>query len=184
MTAYAYCRPWGKRLVTVSGSTTLGSNDDGTVTASCPSGTRAISGGFEGLSSGGIFLIHSSHRTSQRTWSATGVNFGSGTVADFTAPVYCVEGGKRLKVDSASTTVPAIAGGVYGTAATTAKCPKRRRVLSGGFEGTVSDGTTIGDVFPHTSRKAGARRWRVEAINSSMNPGELTAYAYCEKRRK
>jgi hypothetical protein len=184
--AHAYCRAQAKRLETESESTTIDFLEANTLTATCEPGRRAVSGGFEGdnAPSEGFFLVHSSHRTDARTWSATGVNFGLATDADFSVFVHCLKGGKRLTTESASTSVPENVGDDYGAAAATAKCPKGRQAVSGGFEGSPF-GDSAGDVFPHISRKVGGRRWKVEAVNSNSGAsGTLTAYVYCEKKKK
>jgi hypothetical protein len=68
------------------------------------------------------------------------------------------------------------------TAEMVARCKRRQRVVSGGF-GSPDDSGQATPKFL-TSRREGKRGWNVLAIQGNNGfPTEVTAYAYCEKKR-
>ena len=61
--------------------------------------------------------------------------------------------------------------------ATTARCPRGTRVLSGGYDSSFSSGALL----PHVSMRTGPRSWRVSAYRVGGGSGKLklTVYAKC-----
>lgn len=94
LTAYAYCKSPGPKLVTASKDTTL-SSDFVTTTVPCPNGGRALSGGFDGhfkvvnneIRAAGAL---DSKRTDRgRSWSTKALSVSSPNEATLTTYAYC-----------------------------------------------------------------------------------------------
>jgi hypothetical protein len=151
-------------------------------TAECKRGFTAISGGFDGPAfraegDGPYQIPIESRRQSKRAWTSTAYN--DGTAGEFVVFVNCSDELRKLKTRSSSET---IAGGdAVGRA--TARCPRRAEAVSGGFDAGVDD--TDGDalVFVFESRRRGKRAWSVSGQNNANEPLDLTAFAYCAKRK-
>jgi hypothetical protein len=172
LTAFAYCRD--QRLKRRSKATTVAQNEVGSVTAKCPKGTRAVSGGFEGDDES-YFELRSSQRKGGRGWEVSGHNYGQ--PGELEATVYC-RAGPKLKTASASGTVSYanFPDDVY--TALEASCPRGRTSVSGGFE-------TDGPAVVRDSAKLG-KGWRLAATASAVLPFEtiaVTVFAYCEKKK-
>ena len=80
----AYCTQLKGKQITVSAKADVAENSIGTATATCPSGYRAVSGGFDSpgfdLNGGGHVLTLTSIRLGDNAWQVSGVNpdFGGG----------------------------------------------------------------------------------------------------------
>jgi hypothetical protein len=177
LTSFAYCRD--QKLKRRHKAITVGLNEEATVTAVCPKGTKAFSGGFraEPLSAGPFFYIRSSHKAGGRKWAVSAINYGD--PGELAADVYC-RAGKKLKTASATETVSraSFPDNVY--AAPQADCPRGRTSISGGFEidglASIRDSAKLGN------------DWRIAATASpTMAPFPtvpVTVFAYCEKKRR
>jgi hypothetical protein len=89
--------------------------------------------------------------------------------------------GAALKTKSASTTV----GEFPDAGSATAKCKRGSESVSGGFDNTDFDPDFAppgAAVFNFASSREGKRKWTAAGNNSGTDPGELIAYAYCDKR--
>jgi hypothetical protein len=188
LVSYAYCLD-AKRLKERSGSVLIpgftgAESPTGTATATCKAGEKVIAGGFDN----GDFVIeevellaYSSHKQGKRSWSASAVNYDNdpGTL---TAYAYCREGkGTKSKSDEVT-----IAEFEVGSA--TARCKKRQKLVSGGFDAPDFGPDFVGDdsqILPHVSMKTGKRKWTASGFgNATGEAGTFTAYAYCEKKTK
>jgi hypothetical protein len=172
LTSFAYCR--GQRLKKRSKTTTVAQEEIGSVTAKCPKGTKAVSGGFEG-DDGSYFELRSSRRAGGRRWEVSGYNYGQ--QGELKATVYC--GGTSLKTAAASGTVSYAnwPDDVYTDLE--ARCARRRTSVSGGFR-------TDGFAVVRDSAKLG-NGWRLAATASPVVPFEtvdVTVFAYCEKKKR
>jgi hypothetical protein len=174
LTSYAYCRD--AKVRARSSETTLEGNETGSATARCPRGTKVFSGGFEnpefGESQDVAILPFESRKTGRREWtvSATNLADGDGTLV---VHVYCREG-KGLK-----TVEQDVFNDVEDTWELTPQCQRGKRVVSGGFDYTISIDGSDGP-FIYSSHKVGKREWQVEGFNRN-EAATFTAYAYCEK---
>jgi hypothetical protein len=177
LSSFAYCRD--QKLKRRRKAITVEQNEEATVTAACPKGTKAFSGGFEAepLSAGPFFYIRSSQKAGGRKWEVSAVNFGD--PGELKADVYC-RAGKKLTTASATDTVSRTGFPANVYAAPEAECPKGRTSVSGGFEidgfASIRDSAKIGD------------DWRIAATaNPTGAPFPtvpVTVFAYCEKKRK
>lgn len=146
-----------------------------TVTARCPKGQVLMSGGyqrFDFLGDGGNYPTES-RAVGQKAWRVTGTAYG-GYGGELTAIAYCARSKRPLLTQVSSPLAPVPAGGV--ASATTARCPKGRRLTSNGF-----------------SLNGGQQAWFAGASINGNNtatahafgffgpaPG-LTAFGYCLK---
>jgi hypothetical protein len=168
LTSFAYCRD--EKVKSAADSVIVPSGEVRTATVSCPPGTKALSGGFEGKADTDSFVPpHVSRMVGKRQWETSAINYGDPDT--LTAQVNCHEG-KGLKTKSVSETTSAL------TTELIAKCKKRQRVISGGF--ATSDLVSKGGPFVQESRKQGKRKWVVTVFDAGST--EATAYAYCEKK--
>jgi hypothetical protein len=179
ITSFAYCRD--QKVKTADGSTGMPAYaDSATATATCPKGTKAISGGFDNPDFGynefvgpGIFPV-ASQKLGKRSWTVSGGNIGNDSGV-LEASVNCSEGkGLKTAEDNNFLDEP-------GIHTATAQCKRHQRVISGGFEiGLPADGQGLSIL---TSKKVGKRGWTVTAADFD-DPTTLTAFAYCQKKKK
>jgi hypothetical protein len=164
----------GKGLKTKSQTVEVDPAENGTATAKCKQGTKAVSGGFEAEFIPPFLLIEESRRTGGREWTSTAFD-NSGDPGDLTSFAYCRD--QKLKTKSKTTEVnPGDLDSV------TARCKQGEKAFSGGFAAEQIDvpGPTPG-FYLTESHKQGKREWRVSAFNVGNEDGDLTAYVNCRK---
>jgi hypothetical protein len=175
--SYAYCRD--QRLKRRSASVSIEPGEIESATARCPRGTKAFSGGFAGDEfdvvggTGPWFWPVQSMKQGKREWTASA--FNANDEDELTAFVYCHER-KSLKTKRAEESV-----GTQEFETVEARCSRKQRVVSGGFD-TDSDWAMTG-TWVMESRKVGKRTWKVAGQDAGGLPHDLTAYAYCEKKQ-
>lgn len=179
LTSFAYCRD--ERVETVSEAATLSPVDFETLSPRCPQGTKVISGGFaaEPITPNPtpVLTISESRKVGKRTWEVSAFANGN-EEGDLAAYAHCREG-KKLKTKQSSAPLSSDAD---ESAVIEARCKRKQRVVSGGFGSPDDSGGDTPVVF--TSKKAGRRSWGVGAfVGITGNPTEVTAYAYCEKKK-
>ena len=179
---FGYCDPHQPGLVARSKERGIDSSEVVSVTAKCPRGSEAVAGGFsnpdfdnfQSASSADAFPS-ASKRVGERRWKVTAYNQGSGP-GTIVSVVYCdtAEPGLTTRTKDVS-----IADNELGSA--TAKCPKGRKAVSGGFEGHAVDVTSIGALgaFPYVSKRLPSRGWKTSAEGSGDST--LTSFAYCRR---
>lgn len=172
----------GERLRPASESSEIGVDQNGVVRATCPSGTRVVSGGFASEFSDPpvnfpFLEIDASARSGRRSWTSSAFN-GGNAAGDLRSFAYC----RAQQLTRASETVPAPVG-QFVTA--TARCPRGTKAISGGFAGSPTDpvGTTP-VLYISESRRAGRRTWEASAFSDGNEAGELTATAHCARAPK
>jgi hypothetical protein len=182
-TAFAYCRD--ARLETVaSDSVTLAPTDFVRVSARCPRGTKAISGGyraapidFDAPVTPVIFITESRRSDDKRAWDVAAASVGNDD-GDLTAHAVCSAKGK-LKAKQASATLSDQPGESFREI--DARCKRKQRVVSGGWTMTTDNAEAAPVIM--ASKKLGKRGWRVTApLGGTGIPVDVTAYAYCEKK--
>ena len=164
----------GKGLKTKSETENVDPGEDGSPSARCGQGTKAVSGGFEAEFNPSVFYMFESRRSGGREWTSSGFNAGGGA-GDLTSFAYCRD--QKLKTRSA--TVEVDPGDLDSV---TARCRQGEKAFSGGYAGDEIDisGPTPA-FFPVASHKQGKREWRVSARNVGSAEGDLTAYVGCRK---
>ena len=155
---------------------------DKTATASCPSGSEAVSGGFAAPGfdpqfNGASNIPFGSRRAGDDGWTVDAKNFGgaSGTMSSY---VYCNGHEPGLTKATKTTTIAASANG-----SAAAKCPGGSEAFSGGWQ-SPKNVTADNAFFAFTSKRAGDRKWKVTAFNDDdNNPHNLKVFAYCDQRQ-
>lgn len=166
-----------------SKSADIAPGQNGSVTAACPSGSEAVSGGFaspgfDPKQMGPADLAFTSRRVKGDRWRAQGYNFSNSVSGSLLAYAYCDKHEPGLAVESK---VETIQPGVIGTA--TASCPAGTEAVSGGFE-SPKGGPDAHTLFAYASKRVGDRKWSVSVVpNQITDPLKLKAFAYCDERR-
>jgi hypothetical protein len=171
LTSTAYC---GRepRLQRVVGQTAVPAFAQGSVTATCPTGTSVRLGGFSAsmaaTNSGPQVIVDAFKRVSTRRWQVSAAN-GGGAPGSLTAIAECGKGGRlstvarRTKVTSSGSSV-------------SARCPAGLHVVMGGFlDAPIS---AAGPFINGLAAASGGRAWKASAF-SPNSTGHLTAIAYC-----
>jgi hypothetical protein len=179
----------GERLKTKSQTTQIDPQDDGSATAKCKRGTKAVSGGFSSeldLANPALILPYASLRQGGRGWRSSGLYLSGAQESDFTSYAYCRD--EQLKKNSKSVTVDGSAPPDYGTGSATAKCPKGTTIVSGGFDNPDFDVDFSGmgqtGLIGYESRRQGKRKWTASALNLGDDSGELRVQANCREGEK
>jgi hypothetical protein len=182
LTSFAYCRAQNAKRASDSVTIPVGQFD--TATATCPKGTKVLSGGFRAdpiVPGGGdtpVLRVSESRKAGNRAWEASA--FSNGNVpGDLTAYAYCRHG-KRLKTKQTSTTLTQKTPDM-DFKDIEARCKRNQRTVSGGF----SSPEVAAETTPRfiSSRKLGKRGWGVAAfIGGTGATIDFTTYAYCEKK--
>jgi hypothetical protein len=162
----------GKGLKTKSQTVEVDPGENGSASAKCKQGTKAVSGGFEAEFNPSLFYMFESRRTGGREWTSSGYNAGG--AGDLTSFAYCRD--QKLKTRSATTEV-----NVGDTDSVTARCRQGEKAFSGGYAGEEVSPPTTPVFFPIASLKQGKREWSVTARNLGNEDGDLTAYVNCRK---
>jgi hypothetical protein len=172
LTSFAYCRAQ-KKLKTVTETETLSPGaGTRTVEATCPAGTKAISGGFAvGRESGPGHLPFASYKSGKRSWAVSTEHLvGSESLS---AQVNCRKG-RKVKTEQVTQTIDQSPD----SEEIVVSCRAKRRLISGGF--ASEDPINDGGPFFHASRRENRKTWLVSAASGSAT---VTAYAYCEKKK-
>jgi hypothetical protein len=176
LTDYAYCDTKPRVVVTRSSPPVqLPPGSQRTATASCPTASVPISGGyrFRNGSNGSGAAVES--RRVRGGWEVSGYN-GSGSAAStLTAVVHCQKHGAPLEGQSSKQTL-----GTFDTGSAQTPCPAGTRIVSGGFNGHLRTlSTSLRVALPLASRRV-QNAWRVTATSADSPTAVLTAFAYCE----
>jgi hypothetical protein len=158
---------------------TLPDNDDEApptlVTAKCKRGERFAFGGFAYQAGEDVDpYLSDLRRAGKRRWVVGAFNFEGSP--ELTAIAYCSKHAPKTSTKSKTVTVPG-----DGEEVLRAKCGRNKRLRFGGYSADV----TYNDAFVmlHGLARTSSRTWQVSARNDNLtSPGELTAYAYCEKK--
>lgn len=148
-----------------------------TLTATCPTGTLNVGGGFEG---DGSFVVYKSVKYdsgSTHGWQvqAKNITSGYGTIYGW---VNCMSGAPSK---AAVTTVTASKATVAnkGTGSSTATCSSGV-IIGGGFVTDLGSGATpVMVIYLDGRPSAGSSSWRASAYNTTGASKSVTAYAYC-----
>jgi hypothetical protein len=181
LTSIAYCRK-GAKVKSFTESTEVGPGpDSGSVTAKCPKGTRAVSGGFANPDAEvtgpvqTLILPYESRREGKREWVVSGQNTAAGD-GTLIAQVNCAKG---IKAKEVSSTLGS--GGPIVDGALRATCKRGQAVISGGFGSNEPDSIETDGPLVFGSLKAGKRSW--DLLVATIDPTlDFTAYAYCQKK--
>jgi hypothetical protein len=193
-TVEAYCRKTKLVVADVTSAVTLPAVAAATAAtaATCPSGWKLVSGGFQGTYTGNgtaFAFPLTSLSASAGVWSVVGINTSASNAQQIVAHAYCVSGIRQPKVLSAVATRILAPAGSPGSA-TSPKCPKpkkpkkgkkkppRRRVSGGGFSVPTPPATPIPAV---TDSRISGGAWltAAAAVSGAAGPVPITSQAIC-----
>jgi hypothetical protein len=196
-TAFAYCRST-KQLADVTGTGVVPSGllMTGSASATCPSDTQLVGGGFQstrGPTPGAYAFPATNIGTGPSTWSVTAINNTSGAQT-ITAHAYCIRGIRAAAF--LSTTASPTTAFLGSASATSPACPKpkkpkkgkkknkkkkkpRRLLTAGGFSSPFSPQTGL--VPRYTDSHIGVGGWLATAVNITgpNAPFSVTSEGVC-----
>jgi hypothetical protein len=177
--ATVYCR--SQRVIEVAKHGDIKPGKTQNLTAKCPTGQTAISGGFRGslVMGNPASIAVASYRSSSSEWTVSfAANPGVADKLPATAYAYCAHG-DPLKPRKAVTTLRGDPNEIK-TKSLTASCRKGERVVSGGFRpalrATGSNGPVTVDFY-----RASSSSWKISSAVFAIN-AKIRAYAYCEPK--
>lgn len=180
LTAYAYCQALKGKIRSSSAQIALPAiADQGTVVqASCPSGTKALSGGFsaEAASAGGASYVSRSIAAGGSRWVVDATRLAGSAARSLFSYVYCADVAKPKKFFEDVAVV-----GPLGSrhTATAPVCPKGTAASGGGFATSTPVGGLLNAALVYETRRAGAA-WSSSATPSSGSTSiTLITDAYC-----
>jgi hypothetical protein len=176
--SYAYCGRRATPPTVASSDVQVEPNTIGSVRATCPEGSRVISGGF---GTDNTVVTLTSKRSGNRGWKVEGFYIGLAKTkrpaeATLSAYAICKSPGPKLTTESKDTTV----SGSLET--TNVRCPGGGKALSGGFDGNIqASGEQLNAAGALGSKRFdNGRGWSTEGISSAAPlEATLTTYAYC-----
>lgn len=190
----AYCSKYLKvTKETATGEMDEVNDQQGGATASCPSGSRVTSGGWEYTNPIANSPVYTSRPVGARDWTLYAASNDAGN--SITAYAYCVTGKKtRVRAGSKQSTSVArsrsgrtSAGQSRGFATSpsptaTSICKPGETLFGGGFETTPTPdffNTNGPDTFFGKSARFKKRGWKAYATDYSSMNGKLQAFAVC-----
>jgi hypothetical protein len=146
------------------------------VTAECPRGSKAISGGFS--TNRGVITL-TSKRAGDSGWTVAGFNIddsGNPGAAWLKAYVYCKAPGPTIATEAKDAAV------ATGFLSSSVRCPHGGKAVAGGFDGHI--GAVAGQLAAagalNSKRTADGRGWTTSSLSvSAPSPATITTYAYC-----
>ena len=150
-------------LTTITNSKSFGAVAFDSVSATCPSGTVAVGGGFRGAESSRFFASY----LAENGWYVRAVNgtLGSSTVYVFAECVANIPGSVNVK--TATTTIATASNGTVSK-----DCPSGSTVVSGGFDNTQND-------LAITFSALIGNGWRVNADSEVLGDRTLKVLTNC-----
>ena len=173
---YAYCDTHQPGLKVRSKTTSLQPFHPGSVTAKCPSGSEAVSGGFaspDASTGGDAVLGVASKRVSQNKWKVFAYNNDDTNSQRLVAYAYCDTHQPGLQAKSKRVLVP-----LAKKRSVTAKCRHGSKAVSGGFSAKVN-GNADGP-FVFASKRATRTKWRASAAGNGAGTHPFKVFAYCK----
>jgi hypothetical protein len=184
VTLQVFCRKLKGNVDPVEPSFQVGPGETQHLTASCKGNKKLLLGGYlttQFFASKGVYVTES-RRLDNKTWTVTATGVAGGKGGQVSPIAYCLKGAKPLELASPPAQVlppvqpPTMGGpvlpGVNATAVAPA-CPKKKKLIAGGFSAPADGGVRIYD--PHMG-PSGA--WQVSGT-AYTGGGAVTAYAYC-----
>jgi len=141
------------------------------ITASCPAGMKAVSGGVS-IPELDVLFVQSFRRAGRGGWTASFYTEGRPTPG-VKVSALCDDDPARIREVTKTRSIPG-----NGRRSVTARCRRSQRVVSGGWDGELSFATPR-LVSAFGSIRTGRRAWTSAAENVLSNAGSFTAFAYC-----
>lgn len=156
--------PGAQALERVTATSELQGNGFSTATAECDGTERVVSGGYQ-VTPGSSDTPVISKAKGERAWTVTAKEAG------FTAYALC---SKRINVQEVAKTVDFGSTSQGSGTPASARCPRGKRAIAGGFKFS----TLVGNSPVFRSRPTDSRTWSVLAL-SEDEASKLKALAYC-----
>jgi hypothetical protein len=179
--SYVYCDSHEPGLVVETNTDTILASSNGSVTAKCPRGSEAVSGGFQSPSGGFLaktLFAYGSKRVGDRKWTVSVVSNDPMNDHKLKAFAYCDRRQPGLVTRSKNGTVTGVQ-----KVSLTPKCPNGAQAFSGGYDSTLdTTKNPPATAFAFTSRRASSSSWRVSAVGNgdNTNTATETAFVYCK----
>lgn len=173
--AFAYCADLAA-LTVASRRTEVGARNNGTVTARCPDGLTAISGGWSGAAARGgrpEMIPFLSKRAGTDGWKAAARNSAFKGSADLIAHAYCAATDAPPEARVHQIRMPG-----FNLSSAGSSCAAGSQAIAGGFDVATPHGFAVGAQITTSRRKKGGVRWKVTVINGD-DPRHLRVFAYC-----
>jgi hypothetical protein len=155
--------------------TSVGTVSNGSsLSATCPSGMKAVSGGVS-IPQPTVLFVQSFLRDAANSWTATFSTEG-GPESGVRVSVLCADHPGPMRQVTKTKTIP---GGANRSI--TARCDRDERVLSGGWLGEAdTPGSRLAEVSG--SIRLNRRAWTSSGDSVTGNPARFTTFAYCTRR--
>jgi hypothetical protein len=165
---------------TRSSTTTVGTQEPGSASVRCPKGTAAVAANVVGEASyiGPHVTVNTLARTSGRKVETQAYNFGES--GELTVITRCKNQPKPT-LESATAPVPAATSTDNGHGTATARCPRGKRIVFGGFRAERDAGAPdYVFIYVTSAMRTHGRSWTVRALNTNSDgSGTVEALAYC-----
>jgi hypothetical protein len=171
LTAVAYCGSAGP-VATAETTASVAGHTVGSAVARCPAGTVVIAGGFNTRAAPHFEIVKGLERIADDSWRATILNIDSAPTT-ITAIAYC-GGGTAPTLEASQISVARNHG---GTARAT--CPTGMKLVFGGGVVTTGWSDSLPHMVPFSFTAETTTRWSVAASNVGSVGGKITALAYC-----
>lgn len=179
VTAYAYCQPLKAKVRTVTATVPLAAVNLATATvASCPTGTKLLSGGYVTLpatNTDGSYVSRSAP-VGTTGWVGDATNINGASARTLTVFAYCALLGK-VKSVSQSTSVIGPNSSVH--TATTPSCPKRTTARAGGFATSAPVGGLMSTAVVYESKRLGGTWTSSATASGNTTSSTLVSSALC-----
>jgi hypothetical protein len=164
------------RAVSEAGGTVAGAGAISQATATCPSGKKAVGGGFSSpFAPGNALVVNDSYRSAGDSWTVRAVVLeGGGAVTAF---AYC----RRTKGHPISDVPVSATLSTNGEVHTLAAECTAGRLIGGGFQSTTTAGGGA-FLFPQANLRTSPTTWTVVEVANGDGARTATAHAYCMRR--
>lgn len=203
VSAIAYCSKYIKGITTTTATGPLdqlstnpnSGPQQGGATASCPSGSKVIAGGWEYTNKLNNSSVYSSRPVGSTDWKIYAASDQAGN--SITTYAYCLAGktfktraGEKIPTQSSTRTAARGTagrhrGGVSETPTATAKCKQDETAFGGGFETTPTPdfyNDAGPDTFFYKSARFDGNGWKAKAVDySDFSEGAIQTFVICRK---
>lgn len=180
LTAYAYCQAFKGKIKARSAQVAIPTTADQStvVQASCPSGTKAVSGGFatEAANASDAGFVTRSIAAGGTRWVVDATRLTGAAGRSLFSHVYCA-GVAKLSKRFEDIAVVGPIGSEH--TATTPACPKKTTARGGGFATSTPIGGLLNAALVYETRRAGATWSSSAAPSSGATSITLVTDAYC-----
>jgi hypothetical protein len=177
---YVYCEAMKAKVKTASSTVALPTTDGlgATALASCPKGTKSISGGFSSPPFDGVneSYVSRSIAANATGWVVDATNVSGASARTFKAIAYCADV-RKMKGRTASAAI--LGPQNSARTATTPKCQKGLSLRGGGFATSTPVGGLLATALVYETKVAGGSWSSSAAASGDTTKSTLVTNAYC-----